>query len=135
MLGRGLVEPVDDMDRKPWSDDLLNALAADFVEHKYDIDFLIKRIMTSAAYQSPAVMMAQKEKNYVFRGPLPRRLTAEQFADSVSAVTGEWRLRPLSETRASTYSREWRLRIAHAPRDRKIPSHRNNPTFRQRPSG
>ncbi len=110
LLGRGLVEPVDDMDRAPWSADLLNALADDFVAHKYDIGFLIERIMTSAAYQSPAVMMAQKEKNYVFRGPLPRRLTAEQFADSVSAITGEWRVRQSNETRTSTYSREWRLK-------------------------
>ena len=110
LLGRGLVEPVDDMDRAPWSADLLNALADDFVAHKYDIDFLIERIMTSAAYQSPAVMTAQKEKNYIFRGPLPRRLTAEQFADSISAITGEWRLRKLSESRASVYSREWRVK-------------------------
>jgi hypothetical protein len=98
------------MDRAPWSADLLNALAAEFVEHKYDIDFLIERIMTSAAYQMPAVMAAQKEKNYIFRGPLPRRLTAEQFADSVSGITGEWRVRASSETRSSTYSREWRLK-------------------------
>jgi hypothetical protein len=55
-------------------------------------------------------MAAQKEKNYVFRGPLPRRLTAEQFADSVSAITGEWRVRQSGETRTSSYSREWRLK-------------------------
>jgi hypothetical protein len=36
-MGRGIVEPVDVMDNEPWSQDLLDWLAYDFVQNGYDI--------------------------------------------------------------------------------------------------
>ena len=49
-------------------------------------------ISTSRAYRLPSVAVAEPEKRgpFRFRGPLARRMTAEQFADAVSALTGEW---------------------------------------------
>jgi hypothetical protein len=110
LFGRGLVASVDDMDRAPWDAELLDALAQDFVEHGYDIQFLFQRIMTSRAYQAPAMLEPAKEKNFVFRGPLLRRLTAEQYVDAISSVTGEWRVLAPEQSGAGIYSREWRLK-------------------------
>ena len=36
LLGRGLIEPVDDMEQPAWSRDLLDWLAEDLVAHNYD---------------------------------------------------------------------------------------------------
>jgi mono/diheme cytochrome c family protein len=91
LFGRGLVEPVDEMDSEPWNADLLDWLASDFAAHGSDLKYLLRLLMTSKAYQLPAVVTAeQPEKPYVFRGPRVRRLSAEEFADTVSAITGEW---------------------------------------------
>ena len=51
--------------------------------------------MTSHAYQLRAVNGAeQAEKDYVFRGPTVRRMTAEQFVDAVAILTGNWKPSP-----------------------------------------
>ena len=36
-MGRGIVHPVDVMANEPWSDDLLDYLAADLADHGYDL--------------------------------------------------------------------------------------------------
>src|SRR5205814_5855472 len=87
-LGRGLVEPVDEMEKPAWNPDLLDWLAEDFAEHNYDIRFLIQRIVTSRAYQLPAVNLdAQPQQDFVFHGPAVRRLSAEQFRDALAWLT------------------------------------------------
>jgi Protein of unknown function (DUF1549)/Protein of unknown function (DUF1553) len=110
LFGRGLVASVDDMDRPPWDPEMLDTLAEDFVEHGYDIQFLLHRIMTSRAYQAPSVPVRAEEKDFVFRGPLLRRLTAEQYVDAISSITGEWRVLAPEESGTGVYSREWRLK-------------------------
>ena len=52
MMGRGIVEPVDDLrgTNPPTNAALLEALADDFREHDYDIKHLIRRIATSYVY-------------------------------------------------------------------------------------
>ena len=89
LMGRGIVEPVDEMDNTPWDADLLDWLASDFMESGYDLKHLIKRIMTSKTYQLPTVHYEKMEdikSDYVFRGPVLRRMSAEQFSDAVSQV-------------------------------------------------
>lgn len=86
-LGYGLVEPVDEMDRPAWSPDVLHWLAGDLVAHGYDLKHTMARILTSRAYQLPAVNVGETEDHYVFRGPAVRRLSAEQFSDAVMALT------------------------------------------------
>ena len=110
LFGRGLVASVDDMDRAAWDTEMLDILAGDFVEHGYDSQFLLHRIMTSRAYQAPSVPVRAEEKDFVFRGPLLRRLTAEQYVDAISSVTGEWRVLAPEESGMGVYSREWRLK-------------------------
>src|SRR5207302_10847922 len=54
--GRGIVDPVDDFrDSNPSAnDELLDALAKDFTDHKFDVKHLIRAIMTSRTYQLSA---------------------------------------------------------------------------------
>jgi hypothetical protein len=88
-FGRGLVEPVDDMEQPAWSQDVLDWLAADLVDHGYDLKRTIETILTSRAYQMAAVPATESNgKEFVFRGPQVRRLTAEEFVDAVGAITG-----------------------------------------------
>lgn len=95
LMGRGLVEPVDDLDQPAWHPALLDWLAADLVAHGFDLKRTLKLICTSRAYQSAAADPGeQAEKAFVFRGPLVRRLTAEQFVDALSSLTGVWPERP-----------------------------------------
>lgn len=98
LLGRGLVEPVDEMDNPAWNQDLLDWLAADLAEHGYDLKQTLERIVTSEAYQMPSVpLKEQAGKEFVFLGPLVRRLSAEQFVDALSAVTGVWSSSPAAQ--------------------------------------
>jgi hypothetical protein len=90
-MGRGIIEPVDEMDNPAWSQDLLDWLAADLAENGYDLKHTIKLILTSRAYQLPPVAASEgQSKDFVFKGPLIRRLSAEQFLDALSEVTGVW---------------------------------------------
>lgn len=93
LLGRGIVEDSDDMDSEPWSPALLDWLASDFVSSGYDPRHLIRTIITSNAYQLPAVTGSDTQPaKFVFRGPELRRLSAEQFTDAVASITGDWRV-------------------------------------------
>jgi mono/diheme cytochrome c family protein len=88
-LGRGLVEPVDDMQQTAWDPDLLDWLAQDLVAHDYDLKETMERILTSRAYQLPAVDLGERQNtNYVFAGPDVRRMTAEEFRDALASLTG-----------------------------------------------
>ncbi len=92
LMGRGLVEPLDDLDAEPWHDGLLEWLAADLIEHGYDIKHTLEQITTSEAYQLPALDADsdQQSDDFVFRGPAVKRMTAEQLIDAVCRLTGHW---------------------------------------------
>ena len=97
LMGRGLVEPVDDMEREAWHPDLLDWLAEDFVASGYNAQALLERILTSDAYQRAAVDLPDRVDAYTFQGPAIRRLTAEQFVDALGAVTGVWQAAPAGD--------------------------------------
>lgn len=90
-MGRGLVEPVDDMRAtNPASNpQLLDALARDFVRTGYDLKKLLRTIMTSRLYQldSAATKSADVDNRYhaSFRA---KRLTAEALSDAIDAAAG-----------------------------------------------
>lgn len=90
LMGRGIVHPTDAMDSEPWSEDLLDYLAADFADHNYDLKHVLRVICTSEAYQSPIAAREQPtdQESPTYTGPLARRLTAEQFMDAVWQLTG-----------------------------------------------
>ena len=91
MMGRGLVDPVDAMNTPPRHPDLLDWLASDFAEHGYDIHRTLRLIATSQTYQQE---LATGESAETTLGPIARRLTAEQFVDSVWQLTGAHPARP-----------------------------------------
>jgi hypothetical protein len=91
LMGRGLVDPPDDFRAtNPASHPaLLEALAQDFVKHKFDVRYLIRLIMNSRSYQlasEPNETNADDESN--FSHALVRRLGAEQLLDCQSQVAG-----------------------------------------------
>jgi hypothetical protein len=90
LMGRGLVHPVDSLRTRPWSEDLLEILACDLVDSGWNVKHVLETICTSEAYgaATPAVSALPLGRDYVFRGPLPRRMTAEQFTDAVWQITG-----------------------------------------------
>ena len=89
LMGRGLVEPTDEMDRRPFAPEVLDWLAWDFAEHGYDIKRALRQIVTSQAYQRPAMsLQSERQSDFVFAGPVVKRLSAEQYIDALAALTG-----------------------------------------------
>ncbi len=91
-MGRGLVEPVDDMreTNPPSNPELFDALTADFVKHKFDLRHLMRQIVTSRAYQISSASVPQNAADDKYYSHfLVRRLTAEQLLDALSQVTGK----------------------------------------------
>lgn len=88
---RGLVEPEDDLrDSNPATNpELLDALAKQFIDSKYDLKTIVRTITQSHSYQLSAL---PNEHNAVDRQAYshyyPRRMTAEVLLDSIDAVTG-----------------------------------------------
>ena len=88
LMGRGIVHPVDAMHTKPWHEDLLDYLAVRFAEDGYDLRKFIRLVMTSQAYQASAVVLkSESTDDYVYAGPIAKRMTAEQFIDSIWRIT------------------------------------------------
>ena len=90
-MGRGIVEPEDDMreTNPPTNPELLNALADNFVASGYDFKALIRAIVLSKTYQLAAESNdrnASDKKN--FSRFYPKRLPAEVLFDSLQQVTG-----------------------------------------------
>ena len=90
-LGRGLIEPEDDIrdTNPPTNPELLDALAESFVSNGYDLKHLVKTITLSATYQLSSI---PNEANQVdmqnYSRYYPRRLQAEVLLDSIDDLTG-----------------------------------------------
>jgi hypothetical protein len=90
-MGRGLVDPVDDVraTNPASNEELFAALAKDFVDHGYDIQRLIRLIMNSSAYQlSSEANATNQADNIYYSKHIVRRLSAEVILDAMSQVTG-----------------------------------------------
>jgi hypothetical protein len=90
LMGRGIVHPVDAMQSPPWNEDLLDYLGAHLAENQQDLKKTLRLICLSAAYQSKSESFeeAPQESNYVYQGPRPKRLTAEEFTDAIWQICG-----------------------------------------------
>lgn len=89
LMGRGIVEPVDDWEKgKPTHPELLKWLGREFVRSGYDMKALARLILNSHAYQR-ATDLALKETSPLYTSPAPRRLYAEQIVDSLFSATGK----------------------------------------------
>lgn len=90
-LGRGLVEPIDDLraTNPPTNPALLQALADDFVKHNFDLKQLIRTIMVSRLYQLDSQPSPQNAADTRFYSHFEvKRLTAEPLLDAIDFATG-----------------------------------------------
>lgn len=91
LLGRGLVEPVDDVraTNPPTNPELLEALARHLVESKFDLRALIRTIVASRTYQLSSRPNATNESDEQNASrALFKRVSAEVLCDMVGQVTG-----------------------------------------------
>lgn len=90
LMGRGLVEPVDDMrETNPAVNiELLDELAANYREYGYDLRSFVRAICQSETYQrtSAAVDGNQHDEQFFSRALL-KPLSAYQMADAIAQVT------------------------------------------------
>lgn len=90
-MGRGIIEPVDDIrtSNPPSNPELLDALTEDFVENSFDIRHIMKTIAKSRTYQqSITTNKWNKSDSINFSHATARRLTAEQLLDAIGVATG-----------------------------------------------
>jgi hypothetical protein len=89
LMGRGIVHPVDSMGARPWNGDLLDYLAVHLSDSGYDLKQTLALIATSKLYGMQSVPLDESapSEDFVFAGPAPKRMTAEQFVDALARVT------------------------------------------------
>jgi hypothetical protein len=90
LLGRGIVDPVDDFrDSNPAaSEELLNALARDFVAHRFDTRHVIRTIMSSQIYQLGTKTNAYNRDDVrFFSHAVAKMHSAEVLLDALLAAT------------------------------------------------
>ncbi|MBI3680638.1 MAG: DUF1549 domain-containing protein [Acidobacteria bacterium] len=90
-LGRGLVDPVDDVREAnaASNEELFQAVVKDFVSHGFNIKRLIRTIMNSGVYQLSSETNATNQHDNVYYSKYNvKRLPAEVILDSMSQVTG-----------------------------------------------
>ena len=91
MLGRGLVEPVDDFraTNPATHPALLNRLAEDFVAHDYDVRHTLRMIVMSNTYRRSSNSTEQNREDDAFYSHARKRaLEPEVLADAISHVLG-----------------------------------------------
>ncbi len=90
-FSRGIVDPVDDLrtTNPPINPELLDALTKDFIEHRFDVRHLMRRIVTSQTYQRSSLANdSNRHDTLNFSHALPRRIPAEALLDSLVQATG-----------------------------------------------
>ena len=90
-FGTGLVDPVDDMggDNLPSHPALLGELARQFVEHDYELKYLIRAITATRAYGlTSALDRPEPTPPFLFSAMSVRGLSAGQLFSSLAQATG-----------------------------------------------
>jgi len=91
LMGRGIVDPVDDFrsTNPPSNPELLTALTRHFVQSGFRVRPLMRTILNSKTYQlSSTPNETNKNEAHLFARVEPRRLTAEQTLDAITHVIG-----------------------------------------------
>jgi hypothetical protein len=83
-MGRGLVHPVDNMSEsnKPSHPELLDAITNDFVQHGFDLKWLIRELVSSQTYQLASTGEVADERPKWFERARTRPLSAEELAEA-----------------------------------------------------
>lgn len=91
LLGRGLVEPVDDVrsTNPPTNPELLELLARSLIENHFDFQQLLRLIVSSNTYQlSTEVNESNRDDEQNYSRAILKRLDAEVLLDAICDVTG-----------------------------------------------
>ncbi len=91
LFGRGLVDPVDDLraTNPAAMPAVLDRLARELTEQKFDAKHLLRVICNSRVYQLASELQPSRDPDgQLCTHRVPRRLTAEVLLDAVSQVTG-----------------------------------------------
>jgi hypothetical protein len=91
LMGRGIVEPVDDMrvTNPPSNPELLDALAREFAANGFDVKKLLRRILTSEVYQLSSNPTPENKQDEVFYTKYAvKRMAAEELLDAINFATG-----------------------------------------------
>ena len=91
LLGRGLVEPVDDLraSNPPTNPAMLQLLSEEFVKQGFDLKQLIRTIMVSRLYQLDSQPTAQNMADNRFYSHFEvKRLSAEPLLDAIDHAAG-----------------------------------------------
>ncbi|MCY2967809.1 MAG: DUF1553 domain-containing protein, partial [Planctomycetota bacterium] len=91
MFGRGLVDPTDDLreTNPPTHPELLERLADDFVEHRFNLRRTLRLIVLSHTYaRGSSVVRGNEQDDRFYSRSYPRPLDAEVLADAIADVTG-----------------------------------------------
>jgi hypothetical protein len=91
LMGRGLVDPVDDMreTNPPSNPELLDALAKDFIKSKFDVKHVLRTICRSRTYQlsaEPNEFNKHDKQNHARY--YARRVIAEVLHDAIDQACG-----------------------------------------------
>jgi len=90
-LGRGIIDPVDDIraGNPPSNPELLDALTTDFIAHNFDLKHLVRTIVSSHTYQRTyRTNEWNTDDGSNFSHAYPRRLTAEELFDGLMVASG-----------------------------------------------
>ena len=90
-MGRGLVEPIDDLrvTNPATNPELLDFLAQEFIGHGFDLKYVTRLILTSRVYGlSSRVTPSNKADTQNFSHAYLKRLSAETLLDAICQVTG-----------------------------------------------
>ncbi len=91
LLGRGLVEPIDDLrsTNPPSNVALMDALVKDLRDNKFDVKRLMRSIMSSRLYQLDSQPTAENAADQRFYSHYKvKRLSAESLLDCIDYATG-----------------------------------------------
>ena len=92
LLGRGIVEPIDDFrdSNPPSNPELLDALSSLLIQSGFDRKQLIRSILNSQTYQRSAQSLdLNRDDERLFSHARRQILTAEQLLDAVGRITGQ----------------------------------------------
>ena len=89
-MGRGFVHPVDDFNvsNKPSHPDLLKAIEAELVSHKFDLNWLIREIVNSDAYQTADLGAVTDAMPRFYERARIRPLIVEELISSLHIAMG-----------------------------------------------
>lgn len=90
MMGRGLVDPVDDLrvTNPATHPELLDWLADDFTGRDFTLRHIIRRICNSDVYSRGAIANSDSSTSEFYVTAIPKPLSPEVFLDAVADVTG-----------------------------------------------